>query len=228
MNGEQSEACLVLAHGAASGMDHPLLDAIAEGLALHRIATLRFNFPYMQSFSRTPDRPELLYRTVRAAIGAATELLPATPIFSGGRSFGALVASEAEAEAPSPDVNGLVCIGFPLHPASNPSLVRARHLREIDKPVLIVQGSDDQLAQRELLVAAVETMEERATLHWVHGADHSFKVAKGPRFFSQAAVDQVVGHAARWVCCQLGQTRRRRPDRDAGATDGFDARLRFV
>jgi predicted alpha/beta-hydrolase family hydrolase len=186
-------------------MDHPLMESIAAGLAQLGIATLRFDFPCVQSFSRAPDKPDVLYGTMRAAIRTAKEFLPGLSIFSGGRSFGARIASEAQAADPSCDVAGVVCIGFPLHPMSNPSIDRAKHLKAIAKPILIVQGTADKQARTDLLENVVRSMRGRATLCWVPDVDHSFKAAKGSRGFSHAAVAGILGYVEGWIASQVGR-----------------------
>ena len=132
-------AGFVLAHGAGAGMTHPFMTAVADGLAARRIATLRYQFPYMQAGSKRPDRPALAHATVRAAVGAAYRLLPSLPLFAGGKSFGARMTSQAQAEAPLPEVRGLIFLGFPLHPAKQPSDARAAHLAEVRIPLLFLQ-----------------------------------------------------------------------------------------
>ena len=128
---ERAFACLVLAHGAGAGMAHRFMTAAADGLATRGVATLRFQFPYMEAGSKRPDRPPLAHATVRSAVTTAIRLTPNLPLFAGGKSFGARMTSQAQAEAPLPDVRGLVFFGFPLHPANKPADERARHLAEV-------------------------------------------------------------------------------------------------
>ena len=133
-------ACLVLAHGAGAGMEHPFMAAVADGLCQRQVACLRFQFPYMEAGTRRPDRPPLAQATVRAAVASARELLPLVPLFAGGKSFGGRMASQAEAEAPLPGVQGLVFFGFPLHPAGKPASDRAAHLALIQMPDAVPPG----------------------------------------------------------------------------------------
>ncbi len=137
----RASACYVLAHGAGAGMTHPFMAAVADGLGERRIATLRYQFPYMEQGSRRPDRPALAHATVRAAVAAATRLLPSLPLIAGGKSFGGRMTSQAQADAPMPGVCGLVLLGFPLHPSRKPSDDRAHHLFQVHIPMLFRKRS---------------------------------------------------------------------------------------
>ncbi|HKE48110.1 MAG TPA: alpha/beta family hydrolase, partial [Rhodanobacteraceae bacterium] len=134
-----ARACYVLAHGAGAGMRHPFMAAIADVLAARGIATLRYQFPYMEQGGRRPDPPKLAHATVRGAVAEAVRLLPKLPLFAGGKSFGGRMTSQAQAAAPLPGVVGLVFLGFPLHPAGRPSIERAQHLAAVKLPMLFVQ-----------------------------------------------------------------------------------------
>jgi predicted alpha/beta-hydrolase family hydrolase len=192
-------ACYVLAHGAGAGMDHAFMQAAAQGLGALGIATLRFQFPYMQRGSRRPDPPPLCHATVRAAVAAAARLIPGLPLFAGGRSFGGRVTSQAQALAPLPEVRGLAFLGFPLHPAGAPADSRARHLADVHVPILYVQGTVDALAARALLEAVVARLGARATAHWVAAADHSFHVpARSGRKDPQVHAE-LLGALAGWI-----------------------------
>jgi uncharacterized protein len=168
--------CLVLAHGAGAGMEHPSMVAIAAELATRGIATLRFQFPYMERGSRRPDPPALCHATVRAAVAEAGRLAPTLTLIAGGRSFGGRMTSQAQAIEPLPGVKGLAFLGFPLHPAGKPSVERAKHLREVKIPMLFLQGTRDELAKLELLQPLIEQLGARATLKLLPDADHSFHV----------------------------------------------------
>ena len=172
----KARACYVLAHGAGGGMAHPFMAAIAEGLAARGVATLRYQFPYMERGSRRPDIPRLAQATVRAAVARAAELAPGLPLLAGGKSFGGRMTSQAQAASPLPGVRGLAFLGFPLHPAGKPSDERAAHLFEVEVPMLFLQGTRDELAGQSLLQATVERLGARGTLHWLEYADHSFHV----------------------------------------------------
>jgi predicted alpha/beta-hydrolase family hydrolase len=169
-------AVLVLAHGAGAGMSHRAMAAIADGLAARDIATLRFQFPYMERGSRRPDPPKIAHAAVRAAVAEGRRRAGRTGLFAGGRSFGGRMTSQAQAAEPMPGVRGLVFFAFPLHPAGKPSRERAAHLAEIAVPMLFLQGTNDALAALDLLRPLVRNLGRRATLQLAADADHSFHV----------------------------------------------------
>ena len=169
-------ACFVFAHGAGAGMEHPSMSSVATELASRSIATLRFQFPYMERRSRRPDPPPVCHATVRAAVAEAARLAPGLALIAGGRSFGGRMTSQAQAIEPLPGVKGLAFLGFPLHPAGKPSAERAEHLREVKIPMLFMQGTRDELAQLELLQSLIARLGARATLKLLQDADHSFHV----------------------------------------------------
>jgi predicted alpha/beta-hydrolase family hydrolase len=169
-------ALLILAHGAGAGMTHPFMAAMADGLAERSIATLRYQFPYMERGSKRPDPPQLAQATVRAAVAAAAQAEADLPLFAGGKSFGGRMSSQAQAKAPLNDVRGLVFVGFPLHPAGKPSQDRAKHLADVKIPVLFLQGTRDALAELTLLEPLCKSLGKRATLKLFAEADHSFHV----------------------------------------------------
>ena len=169
-------ACYVFAPGAGAGMDHSLMTSCADELARLGVATLRYQFPYMQRGSRRPDPPETCHATVRAAVRCANELRPAIPLIAGGKSFGGRMTSQAQALSALPGVLGLAFLGFPLHPSKEPSDARAHHLYDVKVPMLFLQGTRDELASLDLLRALVRRLGTRATLHLAEGADHSFHV----------------------------------------------------
>ena len=169
-------ACLGLAHGAGAGMTHPFLAAVAAGLSQRGVATLRYQFPYMERRSKRPDPPKLAQAAVRAALAVAGRLAPQMPLFAGGKSFGGRMTSQAQAESPLPGVRGLVFLGFPLHPPGRPSEARARHLSDVQIPMLFLQGTRDDFASLTLLRPVIERLAPRATLELVDDADHSFHV----------------------------------------------------
>jgi predicted alpha/beta-hydrolase family hydrolase len=171
-----ARACFVFAHGAGAGMTHPFMEGIAAGLGEAGIATLRFQFPYMEARSRRPDPPPLCHATVRAAVAEATRVSHGLPLFAGGRSFGGRMSSQAQAKSPLHGVLGLAFLGFPLHPAKRPSDERATHLFEVTTPLLCLQGDRDELADLSLLQTLVERLGPRATLKLIRNANHSYKV----------------------------------------------------
>ena len=172
----KARMCYVLAHGAGAGMTHLFMTDMANGLAERGIATLRYQFPYMEQGSRRPDAPKLAQATVRAAVSAASRLVPELALFAGGKSFGGRMTSQAQAAAPLPGVRGLVFLGFPLHPAGQPSDERGKHLSEVQIPMLFLQGTRDALASLQFLQPLVERLGTRATLRLAQDADHSFHV----------------------------------------------------
>jgi predicted alpha/beta-hydrolase family hydrolase len=171
-----ARACFVFAHGAGAGMAHPSMTSVATELAALHIATLRYQFPYMEKRSRRPDPPPLCHATVRAAAAEASRLAPGLPLIAGGRSFGGRMTSQAQAASLLPGVRGLAFLGFPLHPAGRPSVERAKHLFEVTIPMLFLQGTRDELASLDLLEPLIKQLGERATLKLLQDADHSFHV----------------------------------------------------
>jgi uncharacterized protein len=172
----EARACYVMAHGAGAGMEHPFMQAMANEFAAHGIATLRYQFPYMERRSKRPDAPKLAHATVRAAVAEASRLAPELALFAGGKSFGGRMTSQAQAASPLPGVRGLVFQSFPLHPAGKPSDERGAHLLDVQIPMLFLQGTRDELADLPLLRTLVEKLGARATLELFQDADHSFHV----------------------------------------------------
>ena len=194
-----ARACYVLAHGAGAGMEHPFMTAIANGLAQRDIATLRYQFPYMERGSKRPDSPALAQATVRAAVAEAARLVPSLRLVAGGKSFGGRMTSQAQAAAPLPGVRGLVFLGFPLHPAGKPGSERARHLSDVQLPMLFLQGTRDALADAQLMQALAGQLGARATLQLVPEADHSFHVpARTGRTDKDVLAEMLDGLAA-WL-----------------------------
>jgi hypothetical protein len=171
-----ARACYVLAHGAGAGMTHPFMASVAAELAARHIATLRYQFPYMEAGARRPDPPRLAQATVRAAVAEAARLLPALALVAGGKSFGGRMTSQAQAASRLPGVRGLAFLGFPLHPSGRPSDERAAHLSDVTVPMLFLQGTGDALADVTLLGPLVERLGPRASLRLFDDADHSFHV----------------------------------------------------
>jgi predicted alpha/beta-hydrolase family hydrolase len=196
---KQAFACYVLAHGAGAGMRHGFMTAVADRLAERGVATLRFQFPYMESGSKRPDQPALAQATVRAAVSAAGQALPGLPMFAGGKSFGARMASQAQAAAPLTGVLGLVFLGFPLHPANKPSDQRAAHLADVRVPMLFVQGMRDALAGQTLLVPMVEALAASATLKLIEHADHSFHVPVRSGRTDPEVLGEALDDVAGWI-----------------------------
>src|SRR5438046_3154742 len=185
-----ARACYVLAHGAGAGMAHPFMTAIANGLSERGIATLRYQFPYMEKGSKRPDAPKLAHATVRAAVAEAARLVPELALFAGGKSFGGRMTSQTQAATPLSGIRGLVFLGFPLHPAGQPSDERAAHLFDVHIPMLFMQGTRDGLADLRLLQTLAGALGARATLRLFQDADHSFHVpARAGREDSEIRVE---------------------------------------
>ena len=172
----RARAAYVLAHGAGAGMTHPFLAAVAAELGERGIATLRYQFPSMEQGAKRPDPLPLARATVRAAVAEAARLLPGVALIAGGKSFGARMTSQAQAEAPLAGVCGLTFLGFPLHPAGRPSDERAKHLADVRVPMLFLQGTRDTLASVALIEPVCATLGAGATLKLFEDADHSFHV----------------------------------------------------
>lgn len=192
-------AAYVFAHGAGAGMAHKSMAAIANGLAERGVATLRYNFLYMERGSKRPDAPALAHNAVRAAVAKAHELAPKLPLFAGGKSFGGRMTSQAQALGPLPNVHGLIFFGFPLHPAGKPGDERAKHLDDVAIPMLFLQGTNDALAELDLLKPVVKRLGKRATLRLSEHADHSFHVpAKSGRKDAEVLAE-ILDVAAGWI-----------------------------
>lgn len=172
----KARACLVLAHGAGAGMMHKSMLVLADELAARDVATLRYQFPYMERGSKRPDLPAVAHGAVRAACSKAAKLAGELPLYAGGKSFGGRMTSQAQAAAPLPGVCGLVFFAFPLHPAGKASVSRADHLAKVAIPMLFLQGTRDALAELDLLEPVVSALGPRAKLILAPGADHSFHV----------------------------------------------------
>ena len=196
---EDARALYLFAHGAGAGMTHKAMESNARGFAERGIATLRYQFPYMEKGSKRVDPPRIAHAAVRAAAAEAARLAPDLPMFAGGRSFGGRMTSQAQAESPLPGVRGLAFLGFPLHPAGKPGVERAEHLARVHVPMLFVSGERDALAEMELLRPVVERLADRATLYVVAAADHSLKVpGKSGRTPAEAEAE-ALGAMAAWM-----------------------------
>jgi uncharacterized protein len=172
----EARACFVFAHGAGAGMTHPFMETVAAGLSERGVASLRYQFPYMERASRRPDPPAVAHAAVRAAVAEAGRCCEGLTMLAGGKSFGGRMTSQAQAAAPLPGVRGLAFLGFPLHPAGKPSDDRAKHLADVHVPMLFIQGTRDNLAELKLLEPVVKRLGPSASLHVEEGADHSFHV----------------------------------------------------
>ena len=194
-----ARACYVMAHGAGAGMAHPFMAAVADELAARGIATLRYQFPYMERGSKRPDTPKVAHAAVRAAVAEAARQAPGLPLFAGGKSFGGRMTSQAQAASPLPGVGGLIFFGFPLHPAGKPSDERAKHLAGVRIPMLFVQGTRDELADLALLRPVVDALGDRATLELFEDADHSFHVPARTGRKDAEVRAEILDALARWI-----------------------------
>jgi uncharacterized protein len=194
-----ARALLLLAHGAGAGMRHRFLEDLAAKLAAHDIATVRYQFPYMEKRTKRPDNEAVLTETVRAAVTAAKKQAGDLPLFAGGKSMGGRMTSLAMAKTPLDGVRGLIYFGFPLHAAGRPGVERAEHLADIRIPMLFLQGSRDALAELKLLKPLCKKLGKTAELFVVQGGDHSFHMLKTSRRSDEDAMEEIVGKAARWM-----------------------------
>lgn len=199
-----ARALLVLAHGAGAGMTHAAMAATANGLAERRVATLRYQFPYMERGSKRPDTPAVAHQAVRAAVAEANRRAPRLPLFAGGRSFGARMTSQAEALQPLQRVAGLVFFAFPLHPAGKPSRERAEHLADVTLPMLFLQGTRDTLAELDLLRPTVAALGARARLALFDDADHSFHVRASSGRHDPDVLAEMLDIATAWMAERAG------------------------
>ncbi|MEE2662636.1 MAG: alpha/beta family hydrolase [Myxococcota bacterium] len=176
---EHQHALLVFAHGAGAGMQHAFMASISDELATRGIATLRYQFPYMERGRRAPSPRALLLATVRAAVARARDLAAELPLFAGGKSMGGRMTSLAAAsDGGLPGLRGIVFFGFPLHAAGKAGSERADHLKDVGLPMLFLQGTRDKLAELSRLEPVCAELGTSATLHVVEGGDHSFQVLK--------------------------------------------------
>ncbi|HEV8176485.1 MAG TPA: alpha/beta family hydrolase [Gemmatimonadales bacterium] len=197
----------VLAHGAGAGMRHSFLESISASLAARGVATLRYQFPYMEAGARRPDSPATAEATVRAAVLKAAELAPDLPLIAGGKSFGGRMTSGAAASS-LPGVRGLAFLGFPLHPPGRAGTRRADHLVRVELPMLFLQGTRDQFAQTDLITGVCQRLGSRATLHPVEGGDHSFGVPKSSGRTAAGVLDELADTLVQWARSRVLQNTR--------------------
>jgi predicted alpha/beta-hydrolase family hydrolase len=193
----EAKYAFLLAHGAGAGMRHVFLEAFAQAAAERGVATLRYQFPYMERGGAIPDRHPVLEATVRAALARGRALAPSLPWLAGGKSMGGRMTSQACARLPLDGVFGLCFLGFPLHPSGRPERTRAVHLGDVQLPMLFLQGERDQLAQLALIRAVCDDLGERATLHVVAAADHGFKAPKKGRV--HGVVEELLDALVAWA-----------------------------
>jgi len=201
---DKAKSMLVLGHGAGAGMRHAFMEALAEELARAGVATLRYQFPYMEERRKVPDKPAVLTATVAAAVRAARQFLaqeaaPDLPLLAGGKSMGGRMSSQAAAAGLLEGVRGLVFFGFPLHPPKKPGTKRAEHLENVNAPMLFLQGTRDELADLKLLKPICKTLGKRATLHVIETADHSFHVLKKSGRSDEEVLRELAETTAKWA-----------------------------
>jgi predicted alpha/beta-hydrolase family hydrolase len=195
----EARACFVFAHGAGAGMTHPFMETFATGLGERGVASLRYQFPYMEKSSRRPDPPAIAQAAVRAAVAEAGLSCPGLPLIAGGKSFGGRMTSQAQASAPLAGVRGLAFLGFPLHPAGKPSSDRAKHLAEVHVPMLFMQGTRDNLAELTLMEPVVASLGPSASLHLVREADHSFHVLARSGRNDREVMKEILDTFSTWI-----------------------------
>jgi predicted alpha/beta-hydrolase family hydrolase len=195
----QVSSVFVFGHGAGAGMDHSFMADLAAALGDRGIATLRYQFPFMEAGSKRPDDPATAQGAVRAAVAEAAAQLPGIPLYAGGKSFGGRMTSQAQAAQPLAGVRGLVFVGFPLHPAGKPGTQRADHLAGVKVPLLFLQGTRDALADLELVRTTVSQVGPHATLHVVDGADHAFHVLVRSGRSNAQVLEELAETTAAWM-----------------------------
>ena len=196
---DDARALYVFGHGAGAGMRHAFMEAAAAALAGRGIATLRYNFPYMEAGRGGPNPAPVLVKTVRSAVAEAARLAPGLPLLAGGKSMGGRMTSNAASTEPLPGVRGLAFFGFPLHAAGRPSADRGAHLRDVGLPMLFLQGTRDSLADLSLLRPLLEGVRPVPRLHVVEGADHGFHVLKRSGRTDAEVLDDIVARFAAWA-----------------------------
>ena len=196
---QDARAVLVLAHGAGAGMRHRFMESVAVKLAERGVATLRYQFPYMEKRIKRPDTETVLTDTVRAAMAAAKKVAGELPLFAGGKSMGGRMTSLAAAREPLEGVRGLIFFGFPLHAAGKPGAERGEHLAAVNAPMLFLQGSRDALADLKLLKPLCARLGKRAELFVIKDGDHSFHVLKSSGRSDEDALDEAVKKTLDWI-----------------------------
>jgi uncharacterized protein len=199
---EGAVSLLVFAHGAGAGMRHRFIEDLSQKLARLGVATMRYQFPYMEKRVKRPDSEGVLTATVQAALGAADKLSDGMPIFAGGKSMGGRMTSLALAKAPHDKVQGLIFFGFPLHAPGAPSAERGKHLTDIHLPMFFVQGSRDALADLKLLKPLCAELGERAELFVVDGGDHSLHMSKRSGRSDAVVLDEVAAKTLLWMAAR--------------------------
>lgn len=194
-----AEYLLVLAHGAGAGMNHPFMTKLSERLAERNFAVFRYQFPYFEKGKRSPDPPNILTATVRSAAETASNKLKGLPVYAGGKSLGGRMTSTAASKEALPGVRGVIFFGFPLHAPGRPSSDRAEHLFNVNVPMLFLQGTRDKLADLNLLKPVIKKLEDKAKLHIIEGADHSFHVLKSSGRTDEQVIEELAESSREWI-----------------------------
>lgn len=198
LDAKNCTALLVFAHGAGAGMRHEFMDNMARGLLDVGVATLRFQFPYMQKGRKAPDRQHLLTSSIAGAVRVAQEICAGRALFVGGKSMGGRMASIAAADGMIEPAAGLVFFGFPLHAAGKPSQKRAAHLTDVEIPMLFLQGTRDRLADISEIESVSRVLGKRVTLQKFDGADHSFRYLKSSGRDVGSVYPEIAAVVQRW------------------------------
>jgi predicted alpha/beta-hydrolase family hydrolase len=188
----------VFAHGAGAGMNHGFMESVSELLSEQGIGTLRFNFPYVEKGKKSPDPAPILIQTIRSAVEAAKKYSGDIKLFAGGKSMGGRMTSMADAKEPL-GVNGIIFFGFPLHAPGKPSNERAEHLYSVSAPLLFLQGTRDKLADLKLLNPVIKKLKDKADIHIIDGADHSFHLPKSMGRTDEEVQKELVIKVKEWM-----------------------------
>ena len=192
---------LVLAHGAGAGMEHSFMASLAEAVSAKSGHVVRFNFPYMEKGRKAPGSPKEAVATVARVVEEVGKLYPQLPIVLSGKSYGGRMASHWLAEGKSDSIKGIIYFGFPLHAPGKDGKERANHLTQVTLPQLFIQGTNDKLANFEL-ISQVVAEQSNATLHEIANADHSFKVPKKSGKSADEVLLEIAEVADQWVLDQ--------------------------
>jgi hypothetical protein len=193
------KSVMVFAHGAGAGMKNKFMEAVSLALANRKIATLRFNFPYIENGKKIPDPKPVAITAVASAVHKASKLCPGLPVFGSGKSFGGRMTSNAASEELVPELKGIIFFGFPLHPPGKPSNERAEHLYKVSIPMLFLQGTRDALANMDLLKPVIRKIGKKAELFIIEGADHSFHIPKEFKLKDSEAMEIMCDEVERWI-----------------------------
>jgi len=198
-NPPNAETIMTFAHGAGAGIKNKFMEDVSVIMANNGIATLRFNFPYLENGRKIPDSKPVCFATIKAAVEKASELCPELPLFASGKSFGGRMTSTAASEGKLQNIKGIVFFGFPLHPPGKPSTDRADHLFSVNLPMLFLQGSRDALATLDLLKPVCEKLGSNAELFIIEGADHSFHCPKDNKIKNADVIEILCKEIKRWM-----------------------------